>query len=211
MELVEKIVAHIDDIIIAVDSRVRVMALIVLLAAALIYLLTGREKTWVRLVGLTMGLVAASGMVWALGPDAAVDSAPVDSAPVGPVVPATSVKTASSAASSAPKRYLVSLDGQQSKSIARWVGNRSRSFDCQREVLADFDLVVVSEKTKNIGRTRGRCLGRGSYCDSYKESCIEVYYEDACLVNRDWHEWYTAHLKQAGLPYSKQAVCAGTA
>ncbi|MFM2478602.1 hypothetical protein [Celerinatantimonas sp. MCCC 1A17872] len=45
------------------------------------------------------------------------------------------------------------------------------------------------------------------YCNSAGESCDDLFYKHACLVNKSWVSWYINQMRVAGTSYSPQQVC----
>jgi hypothetical protein len=204
-DLTSELLSQFADIIDKSDSPLGIIALLALLLATLAYLFFRNERTKVKatVFGLVFlgSFVAGQAVLGAY----ATESQEVKSEPIPDKVEGKPLV----GNTDAPKRYLVPLDGIQSRSVATWAnGTRSASFDCPREHPVDFDLVVVAETSQNIGKRRGKCVGGGSYCDSTTEYCVEYFFKDACYISSEWHAWYKSHIAEVGIPYSKEAVCA---
>lgn len=106
-----------------------------------------------------------------------------------------------------PERLVVSLNNRVLRSIARWGrGTRQASWEC---IQADsgFDMVVISTSQRILGRRRGACVGRGSYCNSQGEGCIDIVIASGCLVSTRWHAWYRSRLERERLPYTTAGAC----
>lgn len=124
-----------------------------------------------------------------------------------------------------PRRDVVNVAGYILQSIARWpAGGKRRNvavFEClvpagtslaygQREIPANFDLVVIKGGTKynELGRSLSQCVPPGQrFCDSYRESCANEEIVRGCFVSRDWHQWYKANFRLIGANYSEELVC----
>ncbi len=110
-----------------------------------------------------------------------------------------------------PPRHVLHLDGMHLGTKAYWAGGTaSQLLPCAKldAPAPNFELVSVSTREERVRgmNPRGIC-GTPPYCDSAGEWCSEVYYEKACFINREWHEWYRAQSAHDGIPYSADSVC----
>jgi hypothetical protein len=104
-----------------------------------------------------------------------------------------------------PLKEVTSLRNVIVRSTAYW-GNGSAGWDCEKAT-ADKELIVISSRDNNIGRRRGRCVGRGSFCNSHNEYCVETVATAGCYVNRRWLDWYRGQLEALGEAYRRESVC----
>jgi hypothetical protein len=109
-----------------------------------------------------------------------------------------------------PPKILVSLNGAHLGTRAYWSGGRHSSLrHCPgvpiNQPREGVDLVEIgSYEKRTFGR--GQCATE-PYCDSHNEFCREVFYTQACFVNKAWHEWYKTEMEKLGVAYSREAVC----
>jgi hypothetical protein len=110
--------------------------------------------------------------------------------------------------SPAPEHLVVPIDGRIRKSIATWSRGRHQAEWACFEAPEGFDMVVVAEKSVNIGKRRGACVGReAAFCDSTTEYCVEVIVTKGCFVNKAWHDWYKVNARRIGIPITNEAAC----
>lgn len=178
------------------DSPLKVAALLALLLASLSYLFFHKESVKVKLfvfVGVFMAALVLGYIVLLPKPPVPIPGpAPIP-------LPEPSPEQ--------PNKIVISLDGQQSRSVGRWSDHKlTRNFECPRVIPTDFELVVVAERHENIGRRKGRCVTQSGFCNGAGESCLEFYFIDACYISSEWHSWYKEYSK--GIGYSPQQVCA---
>jgi hypothetical protein len=112
-----------------------------------------------------------------------------------------------------PERLALSLKGVHVGTRAYWASRtRNTLFKCSNAVKPpneNYELVelgTTEERVSSFGNPRGRC-GKPPNCDSHNEECWEVYYTNACYINKAWHDWYKAISEKQRVPYSKEAVC----
>lgn len=84
-----------------------------------------------------------------------------------------------------PVKVVVTQNGVVKKSIAYWAhGKASASWDCLPSS-SGMDLIEINVAGQNRGRSRGKCVGKGSYCDSHGESCRDEIITQGCFVNTE--------------------------
>lgn len=111
-----------------------------------------------------------------------------------------------------PEKFVVSLSGTLAATRGRWSAHKKhRDFEAPLEYLNMTFVEWDSRRSVNIGKRKGAyaLVNRDArdFCDGAGESCVEMYYSKACLVNNSWLSWYREKIKRESLPYSKEQVC----
>lgn len=109
----------------------------------------------------------------------------------------------------APDRYVVSLNGNKYFTRAYWAGGaKYHDIYCNSPVPENMELIVLETSNKRVGsRIYSECPVGAPYCDSHNEFCVQYYFKNACLVNKEWYNWYKEFCDKNGIPFNNYSLC----
>ncbi len=108
-----------------------------------------------------------------------------------------------------PQRFVVPLNGNKYFTRAYWAGGaKYKDIYCHPPIPNNMKLVVLETSNKRVGsRTNSECSVGPPFCDSHNEFCVQYYFKNACLVNKEWFDWYKKFCEKNKIPFNNYSLC----